>query len=210
MKLPKLFKKTKKKPKCTYASHPTKLGKVWHFLAHEDTWASFIVDAILVVLIGKFLLFPAIGFALDTNYPIVAVVSSSMDHHGMDFDEWWDANGAWYEEHNLTKKQFERFYKSNGFNMGDALVVHGVNADEIQVGDVIVYSVPQRSDPIIHRVISINREDGITFSTKGDANFDQIAFEKNISIKQIHGKAVALAPWLGWPKAALMKLTGQL
>ena len=208
MKLPKIFKS--KKPKCTYASHKTWYGKVWHFLAHEDTWASFVVDAILVVLIGKFLLFPAIGFALDTNYPIVAVVSSSMDHQGISFDEWWDANGAWYEEHDITKKQFESFYKSNGFNMGDALVVYGANADEIQIGDIIVYSVPQRSDPIIHRVVSINSDDELTFSTKGDANFDQIIFEENISIKQIHGKAVAKAPWLGWPKVVLMKILGRL
>ena len=208
MKLPEIFKS--KKSKCTYADHKTWYGKIWHFLAHEDSWASFIVDAILVVLIGKFLLFPAIGFALDTSYPIVAVVSSSMDHQGMDFDEWWEVNGAWYEEHDITKKQFEDFYKSNGFSMGDALVVHGVNADEMQVGDIIVYSVPQRSDPIIHRVVSINSTDEITFSTKGDANFDQIVFEEKISIKQIHGKAVAKAPLLGWPKVILMKIMGKI
>lgn len=206
-----IFEKKEKKQKCTYADHPTWYGKVWHFLAHEDSWASFIVDAILVVLIGKFLIYPAIGFALGTSYPVVAVVSSSMDHHRMDFDSWWEANGAWYEEHNITKEQFENFYKPNGFSMGDAFVVRNVPANGIKVGDIIVYSVPQRRDPIIHRVIKINKtDDKFIFSTKGDANFDQIIFEKDITQNQIHGKVIAWAPWLGWPKVALMKLTGQL
>jgi len=205
MKLPKIFKAKEKKPKCTYADHPTWYGKVWHFLAHEDSWASFIVDALLVVLIGKFLLFPALGFALGTNYPIVAVVSSSMEHHGTDFDSWWAENGAWYENHNITKEQFENFYKPNGFNRGDAFIVKGVSAEEIKVGDIIVYNVPYRADPIIHRVVEIRKDDNsFVFSTKGDANYDQIFFEKNISYDQVAGKAVLWLPWLGWPKTILV------
>lgn len=209
----KIFKKKEheKKPKCTYEDHPSWYGKVWHFLAHEDTWLSFFVDALIVVLLGKFVIYPAIGLALGTSFPIVAVVSSSMDHQGMDFDSWWEANGAWYEEHNITKEQFESFYKSNGFKRGDVFVVRGVPAEELEVGDILVYSVPQRGDPIIHRIVATGDYDGkLTFFTKGDANFDQIAFEKDILQNQIHGKAVAWAPWLGWVKVAFLKLTGQL
>jgi len=209
MKLPKIFKAGEKKPKCTYADHPTWYGKVWHFLAHEDSWASFVVDAILVILIGKFLIYPAIGFALGTSYPVVAVVSSSMDHHRMDFDSWWAENGAWYEEHNITKEQFRDFKWANGFSMGDAFVVRGVPAEEIEIGDIIVYSVPQRKDPIIHRVVAIGDYNGrLTFFTKGDANPDQIYFEQNVLQNQIHGKAVLCLPWLGWPKVILLRIIG--
>lgn len=198
--------KEKEKRKCTYADHPTWYGKVWHFLAHEDSLASFIVDAIIIVLLGKFVIYPAIGFALGTSYPIVAVVSSSMDHHGLGFDEWWGENGAWYESHNITKEQFEDFYKPNGFKKGDVFVVKGVPVDQIKVGDILVYSVPHRSDPIIHRVIAVkNRNGQLIFETKGDANSDQIFFEKEINENQIHGKAIAWTPLLGWPKALLVQ-----
>ncbi len=196
-----------KKEKCTFASHPTWYGKTWHFLAHEDTWLSFLVDAILVILIGKFLVYPGIGLALGTDYPIVAVVSSSMDHHGADFNTWWDANGKWYEEHNITKEQFESFYKPNGFQKGDVFVVKGVKPDELKVGDVIVYSVAGRTDPIIHRVMSLDAK-GLT--TKGDANPDQIPFEQAINLEQIQGKAVAWAPKIGWVKTVLVDIANKL
>jgi len=210
MKLPKIFKREKKQ-ECTYDSHPTWYGKVWHFLAHEDSWASFIVDALIVILVGKFLIYPAIGFALGTSFPIVAVVSSSMDHQGMDFDAWWEANKDWYEENDITKDQFENFYKENGFKKGDVFVVKGVSAEELKVGDILVYSVAERRDPIIHRIVEIGDYDGrLIFFTKGDSNIDQISFEKEIPQNQIHGKAVAWAPWLGWPKVAYLKMIGQL
>lgn len=209
MKIPEIFKgkeRKEPKPKCTYESHPTWYGKTWHFLAHEDTWLSFLVDAILVILIGKFLIYPAIGFALGTDYPIVAVVSSSMDHHGMNFDAWWAENGKWYEDRNITKEQFETFYKPNGFLKGDVFVVKGVNISDLKVGDIIVYSVAGRSDPIIHRVISTDTKN---LATKGDANSDQIPFEQAISPEQIQGKAVAWAPKIGWVKTILVDITNK-
>jgi len=71
--------------------------KVWNFLVHEDSWASFVVDLIIIILFAKFILYPGIGFALGTSYPIVAVVSDSMDHDNKDFDVWWEEKGEWYE-----------------------------------------------------------------------------------------------------------------
>jgi len=198
----------KKKETHGYEHHKSQLGKVWHFLAHEESAASFVVDAILIILFGKFILFPGLSLVLDTPYPIVAVVSGSMDHHGLDFDTWWTENGKWYEQHNITKAQFASFYRPNGFVKGDVFVVHGIDSGNVKVGDVLIYTVPQRSDPIIHRVIAINK-DG-TFQTKGDANQAQLEFESSVSAEQVAGKAVAWAPAIGWVKVGLLQFSGQL
>jgi hypothetical protein len=197
----------KKKEHHGYEAHKTQLGKVWHFLAHEESIASFIVDAILIILIGKFLLFPGLGMLLDTTYPIVAVVSSSMDHHGQGFDAWWDVNGKWYTDHNITKEQFETFYKPNGFTKGDVFVVHGIDS-EVKVGDILIYVVAGRNEPIIHRVIAMN-PDG-TFATKGDANQGQLAFEESIQQYQIAGRATAWMPAIGWVKVGLLEILGRV
>jgi len=191
-----------KKESHRYEHHKTKLGKVWHFLSHEDSWQSFLVDAALILLIGKYLVFPTIGFALDTNYPLVAVVSGSMDHHGQEFDEWWEDNGQWYLNHNITKEQFKEYHKSEGFRKGDVFVVKGLDSEKVKVGDVLIYTTEGRRDPIIHRVVTLN-EDG-TFATKGDANMDQLTFEKSINLSQIHGKSVVWVPFIGWVKVALI------
>jgi len=187
---------------CTYDSHKSKPGKVWHFLWHVDSWKSFLADAILILLIGKFLLYPAVGVLMGNDYPIVAVVSGSMDHHGMDFDVWWAQNGAWYEQNGISKVEFEQFYLKDGFKKGDMLFIR--NSDGLRIGDVIVYSAPHRSEPIIHRIIYLS-EDG-SVSTKGDANLGQLGFENSISESQIHGKSVFLVPKLGWVKVGFYEL----
>jgi hypothetical protein len=51
---------------------------------------------------------------------------------------------------------------------------------------------------IVHRIIEVN-SDG-TFQTKGDANANQLPFEKRISYSQVHGKEIAIIPALGWVK----------
>lgn len=190
------------KHRCTYASHGSRPGKVWHFLWHVDSWKSFLADAILIILIGKFLLYPAVGVVMGNDYPIVAVVSGSMDHHGMDFDEWWAQNGAWYEQNGISKVEFEQFYLKNGFEKGDMLFIR--SSDNLKVGDTIVYNVPDRSDPIIHRMIYLS-DDG-SVSTKGDANLGQLGFEINVSESQIYGKSVLLVPKLGWVKVGFYEL----
>ena len=86
-----------KKKKCTYNTHKTVYGKAWHFLVHEDTWLSFIADAIIIILVGKFLIYPAIGLALGTEYPVVAVMSGSMDHKGSEFGQWWGSQSHHYQ-----------------------------------------------------------------------------------------------------------------
>jgi signal peptidase I len=179
----------------------TIIKKTWNFLIKEDSAASFIVDAILIVLIGKFILYPILGMIFSTAFPVVAVVSSSMDHQGLTFDDWWTQNQEQYQEFNITKAQFESFYLEKGFNKGDIFIVKGTDFNELEIGDIIVYRIPGQKDPIIHRIVLV--ED--TIQTKGDANPQQIHFEKSIQENQIYGKAILRIPYLGWAKVLLVE-----
>lgn len=84
------------------------------------------------------------------------------------------------------------------FNRGDILILNGVPAEELEIGDVIVFSPEGRQMPVVHRLIAKN-PDG-TFQTKGDANSGQLPFEKSIESSQIHGRSIAAIPYLGWVK----------
>jgi signal peptidase len=90
------------------------------------------------------------------------------------------------------------------FHKGDLLVLVGVSPNQLQVGDIIVFSPKEGATPIVHRIIKIN-EDG-TFQTKGDANTQQLPFEKSIKPEQIHGKSVLIIPYLGWIKITFVDL----
>lgn len=87
------------------------------------------------------------------------------------------------------------------FYKGDMLLLQGAVQEDINVADIIVFSVDERSIPIVHRVVKIN-EDG-TFQTKGDANTAQLPFETKISYDRIHGKVMYIIPYLGWVKIGL-------
>ncbi len=189
------------KRKCTYSSHKGKLAKLWHFLWHEESLASFAADAILIVLIGKFLLYPAVGAMMGNDYPIVAVISHSMDHKGLDFDDWWVQNGKWYEDLGVSKSDFEQYYLKDGFKKGDVLFIKGRAISDLSGGDIIVYAAPFRGEPIIHRIVSVS-EDGSSVATKGDANSAQLGFENSINEDQIYGEAVFLIPKIGWVKVS--------
>jgi signal peptidase len=89
------------------------------------------------------------------------------------------------------------------FYRGDILVLQGVPADQLVVGDIIVFSPPSQPTPIVHRITEIN-PDG-TFQTKGDANSGQLPFEKSITENQIHGKEILIIPYLGWIKIGMME-----
>ncbi|MEM2873866.1 MAG: signal peptidase I [Candidatus Nanoarchaeia archaeon] len=198
----------KKQEKHDYDAHPTKLGKVWHFIAHEESIASFIVDAILILAIGKFVIIPLIGFLLSTSFPLVAVVSSSMDHNA-NFDDWWAQQSGWYEMHNISKEQFKSYPYANGFNKGDVFVVKGAPIEKLKVGDVIVFTISGKRDPIIHRIVAIDIKNK-TIQTKGDANPAQIDFELDIKEEQVKGKAVIRVPLIGWIKVAFIDLVNIL
>ncbi len=193
------------------------LRKIWYFIWEEDSIWSWIVNVILAFVIIKFLLYPGLGFVLGTPAPIVAVVSGSMEHDG-NFEQFWsdplccngactkkEAQGAYYENVNISRDDFKGFDFVNGFNKGDIMILYSPKNSD--VGDVIVYLVPNRPDPIIHRVIKLSEENGQKlFWTKGDHNCDVGSFEQHIPDKAVIGKAVWRVPLLGWVKILAVDL----
>lgn len=82
-------------------------------------------------------------------------------------------------------------------NRGDLVVL--MNANDIRIGDVIIFDTPSEPMPVIHRVVKIN-SDG-SYQTLGDNNRgQQHEWEKQIEKSQIVGKAFFVMPYLGWVK----------
>ena len=183
------------------------LKKLWHFLWHDDSLWSWVVNLVLAFLIVKFLLYPGIGWMLDTDYPIVAVVSGSMEHDET-FAAWWGNNKEFYAAYNITQEQFQAFSFSQGFNKGDIIVLHGEEPKAIKVGEVIVYQNSISSYPIIHRVIALEETPQRQFITKGDHN--TIVDPQPVTEEQIAqtGVAVFRIPYLGWIKLLFIAMIG--
>lgn len=186
------------------------LGRIWHFLWHEDSLASWIANIVVAFILIKFIVYPVLGMALGTSFPIVAVVSGSMEHDGT-FADWWErqcmyaegstaTQGRLYERMNISQDRFRAFSFRNGFNKGDLMILY--SPKDATIGDVLVYKAPGFNDPIIHRIIGEGAAlDGSkVFTTKGDANCGQSGFERGIGSDRVLGKAVLRLPLLGWIK----------
>lgn len=178
--------------------------KVWYFIWEDNSIWSWIVNIILAFILIKFIVYPGLGLALGTSYPIVAVVSDSMEHNGLPFDEWWAGKSTWYLEYNITKQDFNEFKLKNGFNKGDIIILKGADPAGLRIGDVIVFKT-SRPDPIIHRIVNKwEEDDAYYFQTKGDKNSDSIREsyldETRVSEKQLIGKSLFRIPWLGYIK----------
>ncbi|MBI2134914.1 signal peptidase I [Candidatus Woesearchaeota archaeon] len=186
------------------------LKKIWHFIWEDNSIWSWIVNIILAFVLIKFIVYPVLGLTLATSHPVVAVVSGSMEHNGMDFEQWWEKNKEWYVKNGIDKTDFEQFSLKNGFNKGDIMVLAGKDAGNINIGDVIVF-VEGRKDPIIHRVVKkYSKDEIIRFQTKGDNNKDSIKTqqldETNIDGNEIIGKAVLRIPLLGYIKIGFVEM----
>lgn len=186
--------------------------KVWHFIWEDDSLLSWIVNIILAFVLIKYLIYPGLGLLLGTPYPVVAVMSSSMEHNG-DFDSWFSSPAdcgrrctqkEFYLQYNITKEEFMKFPFKNGFNKGDIMVL--IKPTNIKIGDVVVFW-SARKYPIIHRVIA--EKDGI-YQTKGDHNTQSIQNihlnEFNVKKEQLVGKAVFRIPLLGYIKIAFVEV----
>ena len=187
------------------------LKKVWYFIWEDDSVWSWIVNIALAFLLIKFIVYPGLGYALQTTHPVVAVVSESMEHNG-NFEDWWQRQGAWYIENGISRQQFEKFSLKSGFNKGDIMILYGKKRSEIEIGNVIVFWSTKR-EPIIHRVVKKWTEgDQIYFGTKGDHNPTQIRTpgldEAKISSEQIIGNAIIRIPLLGYIKIWFVSILG--
>lgn len=187
----------------------TILKRTWYFIWEDDSLLSWIVNVILAFILIKFIVYPGLGFILSTSHPVVAVVSSSMEHND-NFENWWNVHQHFYNSLDITKEDFIKYSFKNGFNKGDIMVLHGKYPEDIKVGDVIVYNVGGK-DPIIHRVVKKWDDNGYYFQTKGDNVAIVQKFEKSINEKQLIGKAVFRIPYLGYIKiwfVELLKIIG--
>ena len=176
------------------------LKKIWHFIWKEDSFASWIVNVLLAFLIVKFLVYPGLGLLLGTTFPVVAVVSGSMEHDG-NFESWWSSQTSFYDQLGISKEEFQTYKFENGFNKGDLMILTGPG--EIKKGDVIVFTASTK-DPIIHRVVKINRDN--TYQTKGDHNTGSREDELSIAKNRVLGKASIRIPYLGWFKLMFVQL----
>lgn len=179
-----------------------RLKWLWHFIWDDNSIWSWIVNIILAFVLIKFVVYPVLGLVLGTTHPIVAVVSGSMEHEGMQFENWWEENKAYYEGIGIRKKDFESFPMKNGFNKGDIIILRKADKDKLKPGDIIVFR-SKRPDPIIHRITGFNTAYG-SFVTKGDHNpapiSDDTLNENNVGSSAIIGKAALKIPLLGYIK----------
>jgi signal peptidase I len=179
------------------------LKKFWAFLK-EDSWQSWVVSIILIIILVKGIFFPVLSFVTGTKLPLVIVESCSMYHHESNLDDWWLENKGWYEAKNITYEKFKTFAFKKGLNKGDIILVWGKS--EYKIGDIIVFNA-QATHPLIHRAVTES-----PLSTKGESIKnkeqlragvpvpEQLIDETNIEKDQIVGKAVIRIPLLGWAK----------
>ncbi len=206
------------------------LKRFWRFIWYEDSISSWIVSVILAFVIVKFIIYPLLGLLLGTGYPVVAVVSGSMEHKAvlsngkyeicgdkfgtkpeMNFDLYWATCGSFYQDIKISKEDFGRFRFKNGFNTGDVMVIYGVKPKDIKIGDVIVFRSNIRKEPIIHRVIETKEANGkMIFKTKGDHNSNSGIDDTNIAEDRLIGKAVFKLPFVGYVKIMFVKLLSLL
>lgn len=201
--------------------------KIWNFFWNDDSIWSWLANILAAFLLIRFVVYPLLGIILGTSFPIVAVVSESMEHGlhndvlcGQKWDgfkessdNYWEVCGPWYEERGISKSEFASFAFQNGFNKGDVIILWRANKNNLNIGDILVFK-GNRPQPIIHRIVKVFEEDGNTFyQTKGDHNSDSIGGslgETKISEDRLLGKGVVRVPYLGWLKILFVDIVRPL
>lgn len=185
----------------------------WESIFPEGTARGWIGEVLIAFIVIKFLVYPALGLIFGTTYPIVAVVSGSMEHDG-NFDNWWGFQEHLYSPLEISKEKFQTFPFKNGFNTGDIMILWGKDPNKIKQGDILVFW-GDRSDPIIHRVVNVWQEDGKIYTyTKGDHNQGSHPYETKIPVERMVGYdkyekasvAVLRIPYLGYVKILFVKI----
>ncbi len=185
------------------------LKAAWKFLWNDNSVWSWIVNAILAFVLIKFVVYPGLGLVLQTNHPVVAVISDSMQHQS-EFETWWKGMEKFYSRYNITKEEFSGFKMNKGFSKGDIIILKGKKPADIGIGEVIVFD-GNMPEPIIHRVVSKWQSDGsYYFSTKGDRNSDQRDEEKEINENRLVGTAWVRVPYVGYVKIIFTELVNNI
>jgi len=176
------------------------LKRAWDFL-QEDSWPSFVVTLFLALIVIKFIFFPGLSFLTGTSLPLVIVESCSMYHHEDGFEKSFESDI--YGDYGISLMDTANWVFQNGFTKGDVIFV--VGADNIEVGDVVIFQGGEKY-PIIHRVVDADEP----YATKGDnykTNYRQLSGEKSISDEQLIGKALFRIPMIGWAKLIFFEVS---
>ncbi len=204
--------------------------RIWNFIWHEDSAASWIVNVILAFVIIKFLVFPGMSLVLGTSHPIVAVVSGSMEH---DITKQYQYFGnpvtgpkEWTGNYFLCNQLFSEDKRINfdGYweVCGPWYENINITQDEFDTfpmsngfnkGDLIILQSHDdaevgdilvfwsgRTEPIIHRIVQM---DDNGYVTKGDHNARE---DGVVPENQVIGKALFRVPYLGWIKIWFVQL----
>jgi hypothetical protein len=206
--------------------------KFWFYIWYDDSFGSYIANFAFAYVFIKFILFPGLGLLLGTNFPIVAIVSGSMEHKivngqicedriiatgtdKLNHDDWWDYCGDYYVDNfNLTQDDFKNFEYKNGLNIGDVLVLRGKNPEDVEVGEVLIF-IPQDRNfyltkgPVIHRVVKRWEDENgkFHFQTKGDHNSKSFQnFENDIIEDDVLAVSAVRIPYIGYAKIVLSNI----
>ena len=164
------------------------LRRLWK---NEYFQTAIAIVLIVIVVLGFWF---GLRFALNTDYPMLAVASGSMSLVPPNQD------GGWSQPFGRT------------LQTGDLIVVQGVsNASDIHpgpfpVGDILVFHESPGSDElIVHRAISETTINGtVYFITKGDANSEPGPPDNPdlpagaVPMSDVVGRVVLRVPWIGW------------
>lgn len=98
---------------------------------------------------------------------------------------------------------------SPNLEVGDIVLVSDVDANDIEIGDIIQFKIENMSIPIIHRVYDIEKEEeNFLFITKGDAN--SAPDITPISSGHIMGKVVFNIPKIGWISIGIKEIFNKI
>ena len=89
-------------------------------------------------------------------------------------------------------------------NVGDIVIVKGVDPNTITVGTIIIFRSPGGSIDIIHRVIGIMKEGNVLyFQTKGDHNAGPDPWSPGVPESNVKGMLLAKVPYIGYVTLSL-------
>jgi len=93
-------------------------------------------------------------------------------------------------------------------NVGGLAITHTVKAEDVKVGDIIVFYSPLNKKLTSHRVTAIENDPSLFFRTQGDANEDPDPFI--VVAQNVRGKVCYNVPYLGYFLQSLRSHVGFL
>jgi len=169
-------------------------------------WAGLVV---LLLTIGL------ATYGLAVSWESSTTITCSM-YHNASFEEWWPHHAWKYP--NISREEFQSFPFADGLTQRDAQL-RNASADEVDVGDVLVFQTYSEPAVIGHRVIAkwetqrnytaakygsgpgrlYNVSESHTyFTTYGDNEFVQMPYERKIKEEQVIGVMAPREDNLAW------------